>query len=70
MIHVSVKVNCTGCSALVRLLAVHHALGHIPVTWRCERTRAKLRYLPLAFHATAAVQSSLLAKGIASSAVS
>lgn len=55
MIHVSVKVNCTGCSALARLLVVYHALGHIPVTQRCERTGAKLRHFPLAFHAIAAV---------------
>lgn len=27
MIHVSIKVNCTACSALARLPAVYHALG-------------------------------------------
>lgn len=55
MIHVSVKVNCTACSALERPPVVYHALGYVPVTWRCERTRAKLRRFPLAFCATAAV---------------
>jgi len=56
MIHVSVKVNCTACSALERLPVVYHAPEYVPVTWRCKRTRAKLRRFPLAFCPTAALQ--------------
>lgn len=55
MIHISVKVNCTACSALERPPVVYYALGYVPVTWRFEKTQAELRRFPLAFCATAAV---------------
>lgn len=55
MIRVSFKVNWTACSALQRPPVVCHALGCVPVTRSCERTRAKPRRFPLAFCAGAAV---------------
>lgn len=53
MIHVSLKVNCTGCSA--------ETACSLPCTWtcssdlECDRTRANLRHFPLAFCTPAAV---------------
>lgn len=65
MIHVSLKVNCTGCSAETACsLPMHLDMFQ----FQCDRTRANRRHFPLAFVLQQLFQSRLLAKAMANGA--